>query len=146
MKKRKKKQTPTGNEHVKELEVELEKYYKGMKAATIVNLELRSLFEEFRKREKMASCIKLRDMLDKSRMLRDNVEWEDKPEWDLINYVHSTLLEEFKKRCRQMWIKYTGEIAPRYVRELEESLEWNKIKPRARGYRLQILHCETTAH
>lgn len=131
MKKRKRKRTSTFNEHVKELETDLEKYYKDMKAATIVNLELRSLFEECRKRKKTADCMELRDMLDKTRMLRDNVKWEDKPEWDLTNYIHSTLLEEFKNRCRRMWIKYTDEIAPRYVREMKEALEWNKLKPSA---------------
>jgi len=128
--KRKKKPASTVDNDERWLEEELERYYKETRSAITLNPELRSLFEKVRSRVRVATCDELKEMLEKARMLRDNIEWEDKPEFDLVNHIFSRLLSTLKKRCREMWIEYTDKLAPRYVHRMEEALHWGRVKPR----------------
>lgn len=117
-------------ERDRKLEAELEKYAKAMKAAMVVNPEPKALFEEVGKREKEANCVELREMLEKTRLLRFNVKWEDQPESDLVNHIFSYLIVQLKRRCPKMWIEYADEWAPKWLRRMEEALQWDKVKPR----------------
>jgi len=86
-------------------------------------------FEDVKKKEKTASCSELKGVLEKVRMLRDNKEWEDEPEWMAINHLSVHLLDLFKKSCKEMWIRYTNALAPRYKREMEEAWYMRQVKP-----------------
>jgi hypothetical protein len=116
-----------------QFEKELAAYWgqqdKAMDAALIVNSELRSLFEEVKKKERTASCSELKGMLEKVRMLRDNKEWEDEPEWMAINHLFVHLLGLFKKRCREMWIEFTDKWSRKYAKEMEEAWYMRQVKP-----------------
>jgi glutamyl-tRNA reductase len=102
---------------------------KAVDAALIVNPELRSLFEEVKKKEKTASCSELKEMLEKVRMLIDNKEWEDEPEWMAINRLFAHLLKVFKNRCHEMWKEYAGKLSRKYVKEMEEAWYWRQVEP-----------------
>jgi hypothetical protein len=99
---------------------------KYMRSAMIVNPRLRDLFEEAIRKQKKASCRELRSMLEKVHLLRDNVEW-DEAELALIYHILRVLSDEFRKRCREMWVQYAKELAPKYACEMEEALMMKKI-------------------
>ena len=128
MSRRKKRSVPQ-DQYEKELAAYWEQQDKAIDAALIVNPELRSLFEEAKKKEKTANCTELKGMLEKVRMLRDNKDWEDEPEWMAINHLFVHLLELFKKRCREMWIEFTDKWSRKYAKEMEEAWYIRQVKP-----------------
>jgi len=124
-----KKRASVQDQYEKDLAAWFEQQDKAMDAALIVNPELRSLFEEVKKKEKTANCSELKGMLDKIRMLRDNKDWQNELEWIAINRIFVQLLDVFEKRCHEMWKVYAGKLRHKYAKEMEEAWHWRKIEP-----------------